>query len=157
MNTQPLLFPRKQLFFSRKGWTSGLIIWGVIALLVIIILIPISLKGFDSVPWVVFLILCAIVVLLTWIWFGTYYVLTPYYLSYSSGPFRGKIPISSIVWVQHQHTLLSGSRPALAFNGLLIRYNKYDEIYISPAEKAAFIYALQQLNPTIKVKLDNEA
>jgi len=156
MDISTTAIPRKQVFFSRKGWTSGLVIWGVIVLLIVVVLIPIILKGLQSVPWFALLILCLTMLLLTWIWFGTYYVLTPYYLRYYSGPFKGKIPVTSIVWVKHQHNLLSGIRPALAFNGLLIRYNTFDELYVSPAEKASFIYALQQINPNVKVKLENE-
>lgn len=156
MDVQHKIVSRKQLFFSRKGWTVGLILWGVIALVVVTVIIPILINGFDKTPWFVFGILTLLLIFLTWIWFGTYYILTPYYLHYYSGPIRGKIPIASIVWVKHQRVLWAGLRVALAYNGLLIRYNKYDEIYISPADKAAFIYALQQYNPNIKVKLENE-
>lgn len=156
MEIQTTAFPRKQVFFSRKGWTAGLIIWGVMLLLIIIVLIPAMQQGLQSIPWFILILVCLLILLLCWIWFGTYYILTPYYLHYYSGPFRGKIPVTAILWVKHQHTLLSGVRPALAFNGLLIRYGQYDEIYISPVDKTAFIYALQQINPNVKVKLENE-
>jgi hypothetical protein len=155
MTTPFKTFLPKQVYFSRKGPTVGLIIWGIIALLVVLLFIPL-LKGMDNIPWIAITLIGLVILLLTWIWFGTYYILTPYYLRYYSGPFRGRIPMTSILWVKHQHSLASGLRIALAYDGLLIRYNKYDEIYISPAQKAAFIYTLQQFNPNIKVRIENE-
>jgi hypothetical protein len=156
MDAQYTTFSRKQVFASRKGWTAGLLLWGTIAVLLTTIFIPVLLYDSKDLPWLAIIILALLFILLSWIWFGTYYTLTPEYLKYNSGPIRGSIPLSSIIWVKHQHTLWSGLRVSLAYNGLLIRYNKYDEIYISPADKAAFIYTLQQYNPNVKVKLENE-
>ncbi len=45
----------------------------------------------------------------------------------------------------------SGIKPALARNGLIIRYHKYDEIYIAPESNDEMIDDLMKLNPSIKV------
>lgn len=156
MDAQYTIFSRKQVFASRKGWTAGLLLWGTIAVLIATIVIPVLLDESRGLPWIAIIVIAILFVLLCWIWFGTYYTLTPEYLMYTSGPIRGKIPIASIVWVKHKHMCWSGLRVSLAYNGLLIRYNTYDEIYISPADKAAFIYSLQQFNPNVKVMLENE-
>ena len=150
-------FSRKQVFRSRKGWTAGLCIWGTVAVLLVAAVIPVIQSGLNNGAWILAALLAILIFFLSWIWFGTYYVLTPYYLTYRSGPFRGNIPIPAIEWVEHQHIVYSGMRAALAYNGLLIHYNKYDTIYVSPTNKAAFIYSLQKFNPNVKVKLENES
>lgn len=43
-------------------------------------------------------------------------------------------------------------RPALDFGGLLVYYNKYDKIYISPGRQQDFIDTLLMLNPDIEVE-----
>ena len=48
-------------------------------------------------------------------------------------------------------TLWVGTRPATAKNGVIIYYNKYDEIYFSPSDNEAFVAALLEINPEIKV------
>ncbi len=90
--------------------------------------------------------------LLLWIWFSTYYRISGEMLHYRSGPIHGTIPIQQIREVALNKYLWSGIRPALGFKGLVVRYNKWDEIYFSPAEKEIFLKALQEANPAIVVK-----
>jgi len=40
---------------------------------------------------------------------------------------------------------------SLSSKGILIKYNKYDELYISPEDQDQFIKELQEKNTTIKV------
>ena len=43
-------------------------------------------------------------------------------------------------------------KPALSHIGLIITYNKYDDIYISPEKQEEFIATLHRLNPNITFK-----
>ena len=58
---------------------------------------------------------------------------------------------SSIREVVVNQTLWVGTKPATARNGVIIYYNKYDEIYFSPADNEAFVAALLKINPEIEV------
>jgi hypothetical protein len=63
----------------------------------------------------------------------------------------GKFSVSSIQKIAVNKTLWVGTRPATARNGVIIYYNKYDEIYFSPSDNEAFIKALLEINPEIEV------
>ena len=43
-------------------------------------------------------------------------------------------------------------KPALSHIGLIITYNKYDDIYISPEKSEQFITQLLETNPNITIK-----
>jgi hypothetical protein len=70
---------------------------------------------------------------------------------------KGHIPIASIYKViYNKKFFVYGNKPALDMtNGLIVRYNKWDEIYISPADKAGFVQELQRINPGIEVVGEN--
>ena len=61
-----------------------------------------------------------------------------------------RIDISKITKVEKSNSILSS--PALSLDRLLVRYNKYDEVLISPKEKKEFIDELLKINPTIEIK-----
>ena len=63
----------------------------------------------------------------------------------------GKFSISSIHKIAVNQTLWVGTRPATVKNGVIIYYNKYDEIYFSPSDNEAFVAALLEINPEIEV------
>ena len=42
-------------------------------------------------------------------------------------------------------------KPATALKGLIIKYNKYDEIYISPKTNESFVAEILKLNPEVKI------
>lgn len=97
------------------------------------------------------LLVFAVIFLLLWIYFDTSYLLTKEHLIYKSGPIRGKINISDIREVEANKTLYVGIKPALARKGLIIKYNQYNEIYISPNTNTSFVKKLLELNAEIKV------
>lgn len=45
----------------------------------------------------------------------------------------------------------SGTKPATGRNGLIVKYNKYDEVYITPENKDAMISDLLSINAKIKI------
>ena len=110
--------------------------------------------------WLIFLLHSHIVILFfaliitlffIWIWFGTSYQVNDEYFMYQSGPFRKKIPINRIVRINRNVRSLYGMRPALTFEYLQIRYNKYDDVFIAPKDEESFIADLTSLNPKITV------
>ncbi len=93
-----------------------------------------------------------IVGFLFWLYFGTNYELTKENgLIYRSGPFNGKISLERITEIIKGKTLWVGFRPATARKGLIIKYDKFNEIYISPKNNESFIEKILELNKTIKI------
>ena len=92
-------------------------------------------------------------ILIGWIYFRTYYIITENELKYRTGPFSGVIGIINIVSIENNKSIVSygGIKPALAGNGLLIKYNKYDELYVSPKTNKQFINKLLEINKNIKI------
>jgi hypothetical protein len=100
------------------------------------------------------ILLLLVVGLLLWLYFGTKYELTQTILKYKSGPIRGKIEIERIKEIIKGKTLWAGLKPATARNGLIIKYDKWEEIYISPKTNDTFIEKILELNPAIKITTD---
>lgn len=109
-------------------------------------------NGFSISTILVLIFMALIGGLLAWIWFGTSYTIQTGYVYYRSGPIRGNIPVSQIREIRKNASLWSGLRPALAFKGIVVYYNKWDEIYFSPKKQDEFIQALQELNPQLIVR-----
>ncbi|RXR33011.1 hypothetical protein EQG68_05830 [Flavobacterium piscinae] len=88
-----------------------------------------------------------------WMLVDTKYTFTTNCLFYSNGPIRGKIAIDTIRKIKHQKGWINESflKPALGMNGLYIYYNKFDDIYISPEDKEAFVNYLLKINPKIEI------
>ncbi|MCI0920582.1 PH domain-containing protein [Sphingobacterium rhinopitheci] len=84
-------------------------------------------------------------------YFTTRYTVDDSYLHYRSGFIFGKVEIAKIHKIELYKTLYVGMRPATSKNGIIIYYNKYDEIYISPEDNEEFAAALSIINPSIEV------
>lgn len=87
-----------------------------------------------------------------WIYYGTYYVVEKDMLFYKSAFLGRKIEISKISEIIKGETSWTGVKPATATEGLLIKFNAYEEIYISPENNDSFIEALTSINNKIAVK-----
>lgn len=92
-----------------------------------------------------------VIALMFWLYFGTYYELSNNQLLYRSGPINGKIEISRIREISKGKTLWVGLKPATAKNGLIVKYDKYNEIYISPKTNESSIEKILELNSEIKI------
>ena len=97
----------------------------------------------------ILLLLCTLYIL--WTYFGTQYELNKTELIYKSGLIRGKIKIESINEVETNKNVWAGIRPATAINGILVKYKKYDDVFISPKNEERFISKLLELNTKITV------
>lgn len=139
-------------FKSKKDWLFAVLTFGFNALFLGFL----ALRVFgDSVQKYTFLwadvLIIVVCIFLLWLYFGTNYKLTKTELWYKSGPIQGKIEINSVREIIVGKSLWSGLKPATARNGLIIKYNKYNEIYISPSSNSEFVEKILELNPKIKI------
>lgn len=74
------------------------------------------------------------------------------FIHYQTGPIKGKIQINSVKEIEVNKTMWIGTlKPATALNGLIIKYNNFDEIYISPKTNEKFVEEILKINPEIKI------
>lgn len=99
-------------------------------------------------------IMISIVASLIWILLDTKYILNENKILYNSGPFRGSIAIESIRKIQHHSGIIVPVtfKPALNTKGLIIHYNNFDDIYISPKLENLFLEELLKVNPDIEIQ-----
>ena len=127
-------------------------ILGICAIgLLAIPLIPTNDSGIEY--YTVSLVAILSAALLFWILLDTGYVVSETKLLYKSGPFRGKIGIESIRKIQYDNSFFKGQslKPSLSSTGLIVFYNKFDEIYISPKDREGFILEIVDRNPNIEI------
>lgn len=96
-------------------------------------------------------IMIGIIATLSWILLDTKYCIKEEIITFNSGPIQGKIYIKEIRKIERHSGLIVPVtyKPALNTNGLIIYYNKFDEIYISPNQEAIFLEELLKINPNI--------
>ncbi|MBT8306670.1 MAG: PH domain-containing protein [Maribacter sp.] len=100
--------------------------------------------------WVLPLVII-IVGYILWFYYGTNYELNKDGFVYRSGPINGKINPNRIKEIVKGKTLWMGFRPATARKGLIIKYDQFGEIYISPKTNEAFIEQILVINRNIKI------
>lgn len=132
---------------NRRGFINYLLIGSIILPIIIFFL---DKNTFTEKPFILLALLSPLV-LIFWIYFDTFYKIENNELIYRSGFLRGKIKISTIKEIIIGKTMYSGIKPALAKNGLIIKYNKYEEIYIAPINNNELISDLLKKNPEIKI------
>ncbi len=115
--------------------------------------IPALLNEIESGFYIVIGINLLSLLLLASIALKTQYKIKDDLLYWQSGPFFGKIDIRTILKIQHHNGIFVPTvwKPALSQIGLIITYNKFDDIYISPEKEADFIESLLQINPSIEI------
>ncbi|WP_066507563.1 PH domain-containing protein [Rufibacter sp. DG15C] len=139
-------------FTSSKSWFVSLALLGTSLFLAVMTIQDFLTAGSLAGKLIFLGFSLAMIGLLLWTWFGTYYRVAGHHLYYRCGPLHGRIPIQEIRIVKQKERLWSGLRPALGLHGLILHYHKWDEIYLSPKDKEAFVKALQEINPSIQVK-----
>lgn len=87
----------------------------------------------------------------------TTYELTSNKLKYKYRPIRGSTPVEDILEIINGKTFWSVFKLATARNGLLIKYRKYYEIYISPKTNDTFVHNILELNSAIKVTANSNS
>lgn len=84
-------------------------------------------------------------VLIAWMWFGTGYRITTAELHVKAGPFRWRVPLSSIRRVRRTSSPLAA--PALSLRRLEIVLENGDFVLVSPANREGFIALLRDRCP----------
>ena len=122
-----------------KANKKGHITYLLLAIVIVNIVIALFQKEAIADNPLIIVILLIPVFLFFWIYYDTSYAIDDKYLIYRSGFIRGKVEIRSITEIDCGKTLWSGLKPALATNGLIIRFNTFDEIYIAPEDNNLLI------------------
>lgn len=139
-------------FNSRKDILYQGITYGLTGVFLVFVINRIVSNGMETYKFVPSdLVLLLLLIPLLWAQFTTKYELNNKELKYHSGPIRGKIEIEKIREIIKGKTLWAGLKPAIARNGLIIKYDKYDEIYISPESNDMFVNKILEINPNIKI------
>lgn len=138
-------------FKSRKDILFSAIILGTLAIVVVLVILGI-LKGEMSPNERWTLIPVSLIIgFVLWLLFGTNYELNEQEFKYQCGPFFGKIDVDRIQEIVKGKTVYVGFRPATARKGLLIKYDKHEELYISPETNDTFIKKILELKSEIKI------
>lgn len=137
---------------SRNIYTVSLL-WLAVLFLLVVPFLPPEESETEAQSIIGLVIVCLINAFLIWVLLDTRYTIKGNQLYYCSGPIRGRIDVLKIHQLEHVTTwyVTSLIKPALGYYGLTVRYNKFDDIYISPKEKEKFIAELLKINPNIKV------
>lgn len=131
-----------RVFKSKIDWWFGLILVYPIFL---------SIKAMLEGDWIGLLGLTGVVGFILILSMTTRYIINENQLIVkSTWILNERIDISKITKVEKSNSILSS--PTLSLDRLLVRYNKYDEVLISPKEKKEFIDELLKINPTIEIK-----
>jgi len=129
---------------------NGLMIFSIA--ICVIPMWPLIRSGISEIEAIIALVILAATTLMMIAFYThTYYRIEGDELRWRSSILFGKFSVSSIHKVAVNQTLWVGIRPATARNGVIIYYNKYDEIYFSPSDNETFVAALLEINPEIKV------
>lgn len=138
-------------FQSRKDGFFTVVVFAVCALLLGIGIsgwLKAEAEGHSFWP---FIVIALVMGLLLWFFYGTDYEIREGRLYYKTGPIRGSVAVSEIREIAKGETQWVGLKVATARNGLILKYNKYDEIYISPDTNDSFIESMLALNPDIVI------
>ena len=139
-------------FKSKKDFLFQLITLGIVGFCISMVLVEGVESGLDKWNFITINMLLFVCGFLLWIYYGTYYELTQTHLKYNCGPIKGSIEIKEIREIIKDKTLWVGLKPATARKGLIIKFGKYDEIYISPETNDEFINHILELNDAIKIR-----
>ena len=123
-------------------------------LLLLILTIPALFDDNYTAFFVISSIHFLLILFLIWTYKTTFYKIENSDLYWKSGSFKGKIDISKINKIEYHKGIIVPTiwKPALSHIGLIITYNKYDDIYISPEKSEQFITQLLETNPNITIK-----
>lgn len=139
-------------FVSSKNSYSTALLW-IIAIGLFIVIFIKKPEAQEPSIYIFNVITITIVLTLVWILLDTKYILKENRIFYNSGPFRGSIAFDSIKKIERHSGLIVPVtfKPALNTKGLIIHYNSFDDIYISPKQEELFLEELLKVNPDIEV------
>ncbi len=138
------------IFEAKKDNFFSTIFYGVIGFLLLL-----SIFLFKTITntndWWGFAVLVLILIVLVWIWYGTEYKISNNVLNIASGPLKKNIPVRSIKRVEIGKTLWVGFKFGLSRGGIIVHYNEYDEVYITPENVGVFCKTLKRIHSEIEI------
>lgn len=142
-----------KIFQSEKNYYMIGFLWLVVIFLIIIPFFPENTEETGASIVIGFVVLYSISGMFVWMLLDTNYKIKNNELFYCSGPVRGSIEIKTIRKIERWNKwyVMSFIKPALHKDGLIIYYEKFNDIFISPKNKEDFIAALREINPDIEV------
>ena len=132
------------LFRAKKDYTFLIVFLFVLLLYSGISLFTIIYEDDCSVIWVFLIVLTFLALLFISIYKTTYFRLDQHNLFCKSLIFKKEIPYSSIKKVEKQQGIYAGIKFSTAWKGIIVHYNKYDELLISPENEEIFIVKIQE-------------
>jgi hypothetical protein len=132
------------LFRAKKDYTFLIVFLFVLLLYSGISLFTIIYEDDCSVIWVFLNVLTFLALLFISIYKTTYFRLDQHNLFCKSLIFKKEIPYSSIRKVEKQQGIYAGVKFSTAWKGIIVHYNKYDELLISPENEEIFIAKIHE-------------
>jgi len=139
------------IFEAKKDTLFSIIFYGLIAMTLCISIIAFNSIENNSEDWFGFAIVVLVLLLLIWVWYGTEYKISNNILNISAGPIKKNIPVRTIRKIEIGKTMMIGYRLGLSKGGLIIHYNSFDEIYITPQNVDKFCKALKRIHSEIEI------
>jgi hypothetical protein len=92
--------------------------------------------------------------IITVLYFTTYYEIQKEVLIISMFFYKTKIKISEIRTLKYSNSIIKTNlyKPGFHEKGIEIMYHEYDDIFISPEKRDQFIAQLLEINPNIEIK-----
>ena len=138
------------IFEAKKDKLFSVIFYGLFAVMLFLITIFIKQESSNQ-KWFGLFAVGFVFLMLIWIWYVTDYKIVNTILTVRSGPFNKNIPIRKITKVEVGKTKWVGYKLGLSTKGLIIHYNQYDEIYITPQNQDKFCKQLKLVNKQIEI------
>ena len=153
LKNEKRLIMRTRFLTEKSGLIKFLIISTILILFGLISYLCFIVRMLNAETIIAGIISGLVIVLLLWIWFGTYYQLSKDKLVAASGPFVWNIKIIDIDFIRlNQKTFGGMYKATLSMKGIEIRYNKDRSLFISPIQQEIFIERLKELNTKIEIK-----
>ena len=137
-------------FEAKKDKLFSFFFYGYFLFSMIMMLLIFQKENVESKWWVISLLM-VVMLLMMWLWYGTSYEIYNTMLRITSGPIKKNIPIRTIRKIQVGKTMWVGLKLGLSMNGLIIHYDKYDEVYITPENQEKFLKQLKSINKEIEI------
>jgi hypothetical protein len=142
-----------KIYPSAKHKLTIWLYWFLMVFMLVILVFPILEEGFTLPIILISIFHLVFIIFFITILFNTNYTIQNDELLCKSSVFRSKIKIKNIRKIEHHKGIIVPVtwKLGLSHIGIIITYNKYDDIYISPENVDLFIKDLLAINPTIEI------
>jgi hypothetical protein len=142
-----------KIYPSAKHKLTIWLYWFLVVFMLVILVFPILEEGFTLPIILISIFHLVFIIFFITILFNTNYTIQNDELLCKSSVFRSKIKIKNIRKIEHHKGIIVPVtwKLGLSHIGIIITYNKYDDIYISPENVDLFIKDLLAINPTIEI------